>query len=70
MVKVKTHSIKWFTSRVNKRIFRNYHECCFHCSEVAENGLIVNDSNHAEYLYWIQNDYANEGVFLNYRDKK
>lgn len=62
--------LSFFTERIGKRIYRNPYPCCVHCDDVAENGLIVHDKQHAGYLYDTQNDFGNEGVILNYRDKK
>lgn len=66
---MKTHSLKWFKNRIGKCIYRNYYKCCAHCDDVAKYGLIIFDETHARILYDIQNDYAAEGIELNYRDK-
>ena len=66
MTKPKT--LKYFQSRIGKRIFRDHHECFSDCSLVSKNGLIVNDENHAQYLFDLQNDFGCEGYDLNYRD--
>ena len=64
-------NLKWFQERIGKRIFRNPDNCkCPVCEDVVENGLIVVDSFHAEYLYMIQGEWKSEGTILNYRDKK
>ena len=65
-----TQSLEWFKDRVGKRIFRDHHECCTDCTEVAENGLIISDEQQAEYLFDIQNEFGAEGFELNYRSKK
>ncbi len=68
---MKLHSRKWFKKRIGKRIYRDSSTCtCNHCKNVEENGLIIHDKIHAGYLYCTQCDFASEGVFLNYRDKK
>jgi len=67
---------EWFIERIGKRIFRdgqclkNEKKCCETCKFVFENGLIVADENHAEYLSMIDVDFAVEGIFSNYRDNK
>lgn len=57
-----------FKANIGKRIFRNDNRCtCLDCKRILEEGLIVTDENHAEYLYTIQNDLGCEGIELNYR---
>jgi len=64
------HTKKWFLNRVGKRIYRDWHQCCKHCDDIAENGLVVGNKNHAEHLFLMQNEFGCEGIDLNYRDKK
>lgn len=64
--KIKTE--KWFLNRIGKRIFRDDRKCCSTCERVYKDGVIVNDEQHARYIYQVQCDFANEGIFLNYRD--
>ena len=40
-----------------------------HCQNAYENGIEIRDNYHAYYLFDVQNDFANEGLELNYRDK-
>jgi len=61
---------KWFYNRINKTVYRDNHKCCPQCDDIFENGLIIHDKNHADYLYNIQCEFAFEKVYLNYRDKK
>lgn len=61
-------TLKWFKNRIGKRIYRNRHKCCKDCEEVAQNGLEVRDEMHANYLYETQNDFARDGIKLDYRD--
>ena len=62
---------KWFIERIGKRIYRDIlKECCIHCSDVAENGLVVHDLSHARYLAMVDSEFGCEGVFSNYRDEK
>jgi len=61
----------WFLERIGKRIYRDKSSClCHTCEEVSENGLVVNDEMHATFLFDVQNDFAAEGVYFNYRDTK
>lgn len=73
MKKLKTtliiHTQQWFYNRIGKRIFRDGFKCCKSCDEVAKNGLIVHDRQHAHYLYLCQNEMGAEGRHLNYRAK-
>lgn len=62
-------SKEWFLDRINKRIYRNSDTCnCDVCDEVYNNGLVISDENHADYVwtgYLISND---EGFPLDYFD--
>ena len=64
-------TLKWFKARIGKRIYRDANKCkCETCYVITLNGLTVNDEDHAEYLYNLQNDfYADDKFDLNYRDK-
>ena len=65
------HTLKWFTNRIGKKIFRDDDGCgCKSCNNVVENGLIVFDESHAQYLEMIDNEFWACGTKLNYRDKK
>jgi len=67
----KTKSLKWFLDRIGKRIWRDRGTCtCPVCEEVYKNGIIIRDEFHAKYLHMIEQDFAIEGVFLNYRDSQ
>jgi hypothetical protein len=63
-------TLEWFKARVSKRIFRDDSGCpCYHCKYIAQNGIIVESEEHAEYMYWTQNEFFNDdGTILNYRD--
>ncbi len=67
-------NLDWFKKRVGKRIYRDAVKChCSSCDDVVCvvcNGLTIADEDHAVYLYDNQNEFANEGIFLNYRDEK
>ena len=60
---------EWFLARISKRIYRDHHKCCPTCDDVAEKGIIVHDEFHARYLAMIDNDFAMEGAYMNYRDE-
>jgi len=62
---------QWFIDRIGKRIYRDMSTCqCSGCMDITDNGLIVDNKEHASYLYNVQIDFAKEGAFLNYRDDK
>ena len=62
---------KWFIDRIGKRVFRNKTSCnCDTCQKIYENGLVISDKNHAQYLYDMEGMYALEGVKLKYFDSK
>ncbi len=64
-------SLKWFRSNIGKRVYRDDNKCsCGVCKDVLENGLIITNEQHADYLHMVQYDYYNEGIKLNYRKKK
>jgi len=64
-------NLQWFKNRIGKRIYRDISGCvCKGCKEVDENGMIVSDEFHAEYLEMIDNDFEACGKKLNYRDIK
>jgi hypothetical protein len=63
--------LAWFKKRIGQRIYRDSAECpCHACQDAVKDGLIITDEVHAEYLYDIQNEFANDGYMLNYRDEK
>jgi hypothetical protein len=65
---MKDHEIKkcWFIERIGKRVFRDKNTCsCNTCKEVFEKGLIIEDYDHAIYLFDISNELG-----LNYYDNK
>ena len=62
---------QWFLDRIGKRVFRDNSGCgCPTCNDIVENGLIIRDKEHALHMYEVQNDYANENTYLNYKDEK
>ncbi len=63
-------NLQWFKDRIGKVVYRDYNKCdCKDCEYILENGKLIRDEQDAEYLYMIQNDFAEE-IFLNYRDEK
>ncbi len=59
-------TLKWFTNRVKKRVYRNDCDCgCTTCSANTKKGLVIRNKKHAEYLYNIQFE-----LNLLYRDTK
>lgn len=64
------HNKQWFLDRIGKRIYRDKSTCtCPTCANVEENGLVIADEKDADYLFNVQNDFANDGDYLNYRDE-
>lgn len=57
-----------FISAVGLRVFRDNSLClCPSCEDVFKNGIVVKDEQHAQYLFDIQNEFAAEGIHLNFR---
>lgn len=67
-----TERQKWFSERVGKRVFRNKTSCtCEMCNDVYENGLIIDDELHADYLCMCEGEYGlEERTPLKYFDTK
>ncbi len=62
-------TLQWFKDRIGKVIYRDKSSCtCLHCNNTVINGLTIADESHANWLYEVQNTYAEDGVKLNYRD--
>lgn len=60
----------WFKNRIGKRIYRDANTCkCKDCADVVKGGIIVENEQHAEYIYDTQCEFYHDGVDLNYRDK-
>ena len=64
-----TQTQQWFNDRIGKVIFRDNNCACAECQQNID-GIKIDNDVHAEYLYTIQQDFAGEGVYLNYRDTK
>lgn len=64
-------NLKWFKQRIGKIIYRDSDGCdCPTCERIVENGLKIHDEQHTEYVFDIQNEWAQKGIILNYRDEK
>lgn len=60
------HPLTWFTGRIGKKIYRDTVDCkCSGCTDGTENGILVHDKDHAEYLYNVQLD-----MDIRYRARK
>lgn len=60
------HPLPWFTGRIGKKIYRDTVDCkCSGCTDGTENGILVHDKDHAEYLYNVQLD-----MDIRYRARK
>jgi hypothetical protein len=60
------HYLQWFIDRIGKRVFRDSVTCtCTVCTHVEKEGLIINDKEHADYLFNVQLDMG-----IHYYDKK
>ena len=57
---------QWFKDRIGKKVYRKHNFCsCNVCLRVWENGLIIHDEMHADYLYAIEME-----TDVNYFDKE
>jgi hypothetical protein len=66
-----TKSENWFKDRIGKRIYRDATTCkCHTCNDIVENGMIIHDEFHADYIAEWDALYKMDGVDLRYRDKK
>jgi len=62
---------QWFLDRIGKVVFRNKTTCqCATCNDVYENGLIIHDEMHADYLQNCEAEYTVEGYPLQYFDTR
>lgn len=47
-------TINWFYKRIGKRIYRRKNTCpCKSCLDTMENGVLIIDKEHAEYLHMV-----------------
>ena len=61
---------EWFQSKIGHRLYRNAICGCDHCQSVTKHGTIVQDENHAQYLYEIEGTGYHEGSKLQYFETK
>ncbi len=53
----KRHDLEWFLSHVGERVFRNKVKCdCESCKRGGEEGVLITDKTHANYLFDVQNE--------------
>ncbi len=64
------HRKSWFLRRIGERVFRNDTFCCKHCNDIYQNGIIIHDEMHADYLICTEAEYNFEGFPLKYFDTK
>jgi hypothetical protein len=62
--------LQWFIDKIGQRIYRNDVGCCKRCQEIAQEGLIVNDEMHANYLFDMEIAYQQDGAKLMYFETK
>jgi len=64
----KPQPLQFFLDNIGHRIYRDKGSCqCKTCQDVEENGMIILDEQHAWYLTDIDNDFAREWQYSNYR---
>lgn len=57
VVSGKRHDLEWFLSHVGERVFRNKVKCdCESCKRGGEEGVLITDKTHANYLFDVQNE--------------
>lgn len=61
---------QWFFDRIGKRVFRPNTHCCDICTNAYNNGLLINDENHATYLSDIEGEYQHDKYPMKYFDTK
>lgn len=62
---------QWFIDRIGKVVYRDSIGCnCDVCSFILKKGLKILGEEQCQYLWEIQNDLAQKGLYLNYRDEK
>jgi hypothetical protein len=59
-------NLEWFKQRIGKKVYRKHNFCkCDSCLNVWENGIVIKNETHADYLYSIELE-----TDLNYFDKE
>ena len=60
---------KWFTDRIGMRVYRNRTTCrCKTCENIWHNGIIIENTMHAKYLYDCESEFTAEEHPLRYFD--
>lgn len=58
-----TERKKWFYKHAGKLVFRSLNGCrCIPCAEVYQDGLIILNKSHADYLYDSEIDFEQLGL--------
>lgn len=66
---MKINTKQWFLDRIGKTVYRNRTSCmCAVCTKVYNDGLIIEDEFHAEYVSDYVASYNAEGSPLKYFD--
>lgn len=66
---MKNPPLNWYIERIGKIVYRNKTTCkCLTCKRVYENGIIISDEMHADYLDMSVNSYNQDGIPLKYFD--
>lgn len=67
---MQNNNLEWFLERIGKRVYRPKTSCNSHkCTMVYENGLVIEDKQHAQYLFDIQNELGRIYYFDNPQNK-
>lgn len=61
---------KWFAARIGQRLYRPNTNCCEFCTKVYEEGIIVTDEYHANYLAEMEAAYSHDGIPIQYFDTR
>jgi hypothetical protein len=58
-------TLEWFKQRIGKKVYRKHNFCkCNSCLNVWENGIVIKDEMHADYLFMCEAE-----MNLNYFEK-
>jgi hypothetical protein len=61
---------KWFFQRIGSTVFRNSFCNCAACQKIMENGLVIADEQHADYVASFEAESHIEGTPVKYFDTK
>lgn len=65
---------RWFIDRIELRVYRNNTHCqyeeviCKMCLDIYNNGIVILDDMHANYLFMLESEMTREGTPLRYFD--